>query len=200
MSTTRISKGVLAALAAGVVLAAALAPSAVADDGTYEFRIVCKSGKVVIDTLPVLPTAAMTKANEESARKAACPSEYDASGAPKVPLAPNPRFDKTDLFQQTLDDILANRFRLRLTCPKACVLRSEVEVIVADKRLLLYGVSSKHRLAAGRLTTIPIRFSAATRAKLKGAKLARVEGFLEVSDAKGGKRTVTWQRTCRLAA
>ena len=198
MATTRASMGVLVALVAGVVLAAALTSSAAADDGTYEFRIVCKSGKVVIDTLPVLPPAAKA-ANEESARRAACPSEYDAAGRPKAPLAPNPRFDKADLFQQTLDDILANRFRLRLTCPKACVLRSEVEIIVADKRLLLYGVSSKHRLAAGRLTTIPIRFSAATRAKLNGAKLARVEGFLEVSDAKGGKRTVTWQRTCRLA-
>lgn len=199
MAITRISKGVLVALVAGLALAA-LTSSAAADDGSYEFRIVCKSGKVVIDTLPVLPTAAMMKANEESARKAACPSEYDAARAPKAPLAPNPRFDKADLFKQTLDDILANRFRLRLTCPKACVLRSEVEVIVADKRLLLYGVSSKHRLAAGRLTTVPIRFSAATRAKLRGSKLARVEGFLEVSDAKGGKRTVTWQRTCRLAA
>ena len=199
MATTRTPKGVLRALVVGVVLAVALTSSAAADDGTYELRIVCKSGKVVIDTLPVLPPAAKA-ANEESARREACPSEYDAAGRPKVPLAPNPRFDKADLFQQTLDDILANRFRLRLTCPKACVLRSEVEVIVADKRLLLYGASAKHRLAAGRPTTIPIRFSAATRAKLKGAKLARVEGFIEVSDAKGGKRTVPWQRTCRLAA
>src|SRR6185436_17641426 len=126
----------------------------------YPFRIVCKSGKVVIDTLPVLSSAAAQKANEESARRQACPSEYDAAGHPKAPLAPNPRFDTADLFQQTLDDIVANRFRLRLTCPKACVVRSEVEVVVADKRLLLYGVGSTHRLAAGRLTTIPIRFSA----------------------------------------
>ena len=175
MSTARISKGALVAFAAGVVLAAALTPSATADDGSYEFRIVCKSGKVIVDTLPVLPTAVMMGANEESARKTACPAEYDAAGASKSPLAPNPRFDKADLFQQTLEDILANRFRLRLTCPRACVLRSEVEVIVADKRLLLYGVSSRHRLAAGRLTTIPIRFSAATREKLRGAK-ARPRG------------------------
>ena len=199
MATTRTSKGVVVALVAGVVLAAALTSSAGADDGTYQFRIVCKSGKVVIDTLPVLPPEAK-RANEESARRAACPSEYDAAGRPKVPLAPLPRFDKNDLFEQTLDDVLANRFRLRLTCPKACVIRSSVEIIVADKRLLLYGASSRHRLAAGRLTTIPIRFSAGTRAKLRGARLARVEGFLEVSDARGGKRTVTWQRTCRLAA
>lgn len=199
MATTRTSKGGLLALVAGVVLAAALTSSVAAEDGTYQFRIVCKSGKVVIDTLPVLPPAAK-KANEESARRAACPSEYDAAGRPKVPLAPNPRFDQNDLFQQTLDDVLANRFRLRLTCAKACVIRSSVEIIVADKRLLLHGVSSRHRLAPGRLTTIPIRFSAKTRAKLRGAKLARVAGFLEVSDARGGKRTVTWQRTCRLAA
>ena len=98
MATTRTSKGVLVALVAGVVLAAALTSSAAADDGTYQFRIVCKSGKVVIDTLPVLPPAAK-RANEESARRAACPSEYDAAGRPKVPLAPNPRFDKSDLFR-----------------------------------------------------------------------------------------------------
>lgn len=198
MATTRTSKGVLTALAAGVVLAALTSPAA-AEDGTYPFRIVCKSGKVVIDTLPVLPQPAKS-ANEESARRSACPGDYEAAGSPKAPLAPNPRFDDDDLFRQTLDDILANRFRLRLTCPKACVIRSSVEIIVADKRLLLHGVSSSHRLAAGRLTTVPVRFSAETRAKLRGAKLARVAGFLEVSDARGGKRTVTWQRTCRLAA
>lgn len=197
MRATRTWKGALGALGAGVVLAA-VPLSAAADDGTYELRIVCKSGKVVIDTLPVLPPAAKTE-NEASARRAACPDD-DPAASPKAPLAPNPRFDQRDLFRQTLDDVLANRFRLRLTCPKACVIRSEVEIVVADKRLLLYGISSRHRLAAGRLTTIPIRFSAATRAKLEGAKLARVEGFVEVSDAKGGKRTVTWQRTCRLAA
>jgi len=49
MAITRISKGVLVALVAGVALAA-LTSSAAADDGSYEFRIVCKSGKVVIDT------------------------------------------------------------------------------------------------------------------------------------------------------
>lgn len=198
MGTTRAWKGV-GTLVAGVVLASGLTTVASADEGTYQFRIVCTSGKVVIDTLPVLGPAAK-RANEESSRRHACPNEYDAAGRPKVPLAPNPRFDNADLFQQTLDDILANRFRLRLTCPKACVIRSEVEIVVVDKRLLLYGVSSRHRLAAGSVTTIPVRFSAETRAKLGGAKLARVAGILEVSDAKGGKRTVTWQRTCRLAA
>jgi hypothetical protein len=187
------------ALAVSVVLAAALAPSGAADGGTYQFRIVCKNGKVVIDTLPVLAEPAKS-ANEASARRAACPDEYDAAGRPKVPLAPNPRFDDQDLFRQTLDDVMANRFRLRLTCPRACIIRSSVEIVVADKRLLLHGVSSRHLLPAGRPTTIPIRLGAAARAKLRGAKVARVAGFLEVSDAKGGKRTVTWQRTCRLAA
>lgn len=182
----------------GLVVMATLASSAAAGDGTYSFRIVCKSGKVVVDTLPVLAEPAKS-ANEQNARRHACPEEYDASGRPRTPLAPNPRFDDRDLFRQTLDDVLANRFRLRLTCPKACVIRSFVQIVVADKRLLLDGASSRHLLTPGRTATIPIRFDAAARMKLRGATLARVTGYLEVTDAKGGKRTVRWERTCRLA-
>jgi hypothetical protein len=163
----------------------------------YQYRIVCKSGKVVLDHLPYAPEPHKTR-NEALARRAACPQEYDASGRRRVPLAPLPRIDDTDLFRQTLGDIVGNTFRLRVTCPKACVLRSEVELVVADKRLLLYGNGPRHRLVAGRVTTIPIRFSASTRAKIRGAKLVRVNGFLDVSDSRGGKRTVTWRRTCRL--
>ena len=163
------------------------------------YRIVCKSGKVVLETLPKLPEPHKTR-NEASHRRHACPEEYDASGKPKVPLAPLPRIDAADLFRQSLGDIVGNTFRLRVTCPKACVIRSSVELVVADKRLLLYGTGPRHRLVAGRRTTIPIRFTASTRAKIRGAKLVRVNGFLDVSDSRGGKRTVTWRRTCRLGS
>ena len=74
---------------------------------------------------------------------------------PRCPLAPLPRIDDADLFRQTLGDIVGNTFRLRVTCPKACVLRSAVELVVADKRLLLYGkgrsiVSSRDELRRSR--------------------------------------------------
>lgn len=195
--SARVGVPVLVVVAALVAAFAVPVSAQDAPPGTYAYRMVCRSGKVVVDHLPKLPEPHKSR-NEAAARRHACPAEYDSSGRPKTPLAPLPRIDDADLFRQSLGDIVGNTFRLRVTCPKACVLRSSVELVVADKRLLLYGHGSRHRLVAGRQTTIPIRFSASTRAKIRGAKLVRVNGFLEVSDAAGGKRTVTWNRTCRL--
>jgi hypothetical protein len=182
-------------------LGAMVAPSAAQDPTPGPGEVVttfeCPDGS---QPSGVVPENA-TQAELEEAMRAACPdSEFDEP-PPPVPAQKGPRVKvhTRSLLTQDLDDLRANRFFIKVSCSRACTVKSSVEATVLDPRALPVGRSAARELKADRMTRIPIRFRAADRRIFRKASRVRVNGIVTATDAKARTTSYTWYRTCRLA-
>lgn len=198
----RISRHLLLALLVACVwlptAAQADTPPVQTADGQWQYTWSCGNGETVEYTVD----HQLTPDEETQLRAEQCSS--DSAPVPKAAPAPKRlalKIDTKSLLEETLVDLRANRFVVRLRCSRACSVGALLQIgwdAGHGKARVLTVASKPRRLPGAKFVAVPLHLSGSQLAAVRAARAdVHVRGFERARASDDGATTYAgWTRTC----